>query len=132
MPIFQLDVQYSAAEIEVNDLITITARITFNPPEPMEAGMTVLDVAVPTGFAPETPSIDNLVQQQGGKIKRYDVAGRKVIFYIENMQPGDRLQFAFQARALFPVKAQAVTSQAYSYYKPEWKGEVLAGAMVVR
>ena len=130
-PIFDLDVQYGAGQIEVNNLITITATITFNPPEPLEAGMTVLDVAVPTGFAAETESIERLVKQQG-KIKRYDVAGRKVIFYIENMQPGEQLQFAFQARALFPVKAQAVTSQAYSYYRPEWKGEALAGALVIR
>jgi CD109 antigen len=130
-PIFALDVQYGAGQIEVNDQITITATITFNPPEPLEAGMTVLDVAVPTGFAPVTASIDQLVKQQG-KIKRYDLAGRKVIFYIENMQPGERLQFAFQAQALFPVKAQAVTSQAYSYYRPEWKGEALGGALVVQ
>ena len=122
----------------------IVFRLSFEPSKHVdilkflgEAGlvfavvMTVLDVAVPTGFAAETESIDRLVKQQS-KIKRYDVAGRKVIFYIENMQPGERLQFVFQARALFPVKAQAVTSQAYSYYRPEWKGEALAGALVVR
>jgi CD109 antigen len=130
-PIFDLKVEYGAGQIEVDDLITVTATLRFDPPEPMEAGMTVLDVAVPTGFAPETASIDNLVKGQGGKIKRYEVAARKVIFYIENLQPGERLQFAFQARALFPVKAQAVTSQTYSYYNPEWKAESLGGALVV-
>ena len=51
---FQLDVEYGVDEVEVNDLIDVRARIKFTPPEPVEAGMVVLDVAVPTGFAPET------------------------------------------------------------------------------
>jgi len=42
------------------------------------------------------------------------------------------VQFAFKARALYPVRAQAVTSQAFSYYRPEWKGESLGGAVEVR
>jgi CD109 antigen len=131
LSVFKIDVQYGVEQVAVNDLITVTATIRFTPPEPMEAGMVVLDVAVPTGFAPETASLEALVAAQA-KVKRFDVAGRKVILYIEDMQPEEELQFAFQARALYPVKAQAVASQAYSYYKPEWKGESLGGAIVVQ
>ena len=129
--VFQMNVEYGADQIEVNDLIDVRASIKFTPPEPMEAGMVVMDVAVPTGFAPETDTLDALVESQP-KIKRYDVAGRKVIVYIENMMPGEEVSFSFKARALYPVKAQAVTSQAYSYYRPEWKGESLGGSVVVR
>ena len=60
------------------------------------------------------------------------MAGRKVIVYIEDMAPGEQVAFAFKARALYPVKAQAVASQAYSYYRPEWKGESLGGALEVK
>ena len=70
--------------------------------------------------------------KQQPKVKRYDVAGRKVIIYIEDMMPNDQLGFSFEARALYPVRAQAVASQAYSYYRPEWKGESLGGAVVVK
>jgi CD109 antigen len=131
LSVFKIDVRYGVEQVAVNDLITVTATIRFTPPEPMEAGMVVLDVAVPTGFAPETASLEALVAAQA-KVKRFDVAGRKVILYIEDMQPEEELQFAFQARALYPVKAQAVASQAYAYYKPEWKGESLGGAIVVQ
>jgi CD109 antigen len=66
------------------------------------------------------------------RIKRYEVAGRKVIFYIENMHPGDKISFSFSARALYPVKAKGVTSVAYSYYKPELRGETLSEDVTVR
>lgn len=128
---FQIDVTYDVEQVAVNDLITITADVTFTPPEPMQAGMVVLDLAVPTGFAPETDSLE-VVAQAEAKVKRFDVAGRKVIFYIEDMLPDETIRLSFQARALYPVKAQAVTSQAYAYYRPEWKGESLGSAVVVR
>jgi CD109 antigen len=64
-------------------------------------------------------------------MKRYDVAARKVIFYIEDMAPGDKMQFKFEALASYPVKAKGVTSEVYAYYKPEWKGETLSQPVVV-
>jgi len=59
------------------------------------------------------------------------VAGRKVIFYIENMLPGDVVSFTFNVKAVYPVKAKAVVSEAYSYYQPEIKGETLGQEMTV-
>jgi CD109 antigen len=129
--VFQMEVEYGTGQIEVNDLIDVNARIRFTPPEPIEAGMVVVDIAVPTGFAPETDGLEALVEAEE-KIKRYEVAGRKVIVYIENLMPEEEIAFSFQARALYPVKAQAVTSQAYAYYRPEWKGESLGGSIEVR
>ena len=49
--------------------------------------MTVLDMSVPTGFAAVEESLAALLDNPN--IKRYDVAGRKVIVYIEDMDPGD-------------------------------------------
>ena len=129
--IFKIDVDYGTRSVDVNDLITVSVNVRFMPPEPIEAGMVVLDVSVPTGFAPVMQSIESMVEKQP-KVKRHDVAGRKVILYIEDMAPGESLSFRFQALALYPVRAEAVTSEIYSYYKPEWKGESIGGAMEVR
>ena len=85
---------------------------------------------MPTGFAPVSESIENMVKGQD-KVKRHDVAGRKVILYIEDMAPGESLSFQFQARALYPVRAKPVTSQIYSYYNPKRKGETIGGEMMV-
>jgi CD109 antigen len=122
--ILKIDVTYDATEVEVNDQITVSVHLSFNPPVPMEAGMTVLDISIPTGFAPVTETIAELVAKNEN-FKRYEIAGRKVIFYIENLQPGDTLDFSFQAVAVYPVKAKGVASQAYAYYQPEITGETL-------
>jgi CD109 antigen len=129
-PIFDLHVDYGTERVEVDDTIDITATIRFNPPQPLAAGMIVLDVAIPTGFAPVAETIDILVAGEP-KLKRWDQAGRKVIFYIEDMRPGEVLTLTFAARALYPVRAQPVASQVYAYYRPEWRGESLGGGLVV-
>jgi CD109 antigen len=130
----KIDVNYDTTEVEVNDLVKVSVRLEFNPLPELnisEAGMIVLDVSVPTGFEPVTDSIV-AVTQKLDNIKRYDIAGRKVIFYIENMKPGEKVALDFQVKALYPVKAKGVTSAAYSYYKPDIKGEVLSAAVTVR
>ena len=129
-PVFDIEVDYGTDHVDVDDLITISADVTFNPPEFVEAGMVVLDVAIPTGFSPEVGSIERMAEAEP-KIKRHDVAGRKVIIYIEDMAAGETLSVEFQARAVFPVRAEQVTSAVYSYYRPEWKGQTLGGAMTV-
>jgi CD109 antigen len=129
--ILKVNVSYDSSQVEVNDVVTVSAQVEFNPPVPMEAGMVVLDVSVPTGFQPLTDSVEAVLQAEK-RIKRYEVAGRKVIFYIENMQPGDKLSFTFQVKALYPVKAKGVASQAYSYYKPEIRGETLGKDITIQ
>ncbi len=66
--------------------------------------MVVLDVSVPTGFAAVEDSLARLLEKP--KVKRYDVAGRKVIVYLEDMNPGEKVTFSFQALALYPVRGE--------------------------
>ena len=130
----QIDVNYDTTEVEVYDLVKVSVNLAFNPLPELnisEAGMIVVDVSVPTGFEPVTDSIIAITQKMAN-IKRYDIAGRKVIFYVENMKPGDKISFDFQVKALYPVKAKGVTSTAYSYYKPDIKGETLGAAVTVK
>ena len=126
---FDLKVDYGTAQVAVDDLITVKATIRYQPPEPVKAGMVVVDVAVPTGFAPVDETLQRLRNVAG--IERYDVAGRKVIVYVKDMAPGDVITFTFQAKALYPVRAKAAASQVYSYYAPDLEGEALGGDMTV-
>ena len=52
----------------------------------------------------------------------------RIIFQFSTVK---RVRIDFQARALFPVRAEAVVSRAYSYYRPEWQGEALGGRIAV-
>jgi len=130
MEIFNINVDYDTTEVEVNDIVEVSVDLTFTPPQPMEAGMIVLDISIPTGFAPVVDTIAQVIEQDA-RMKRYEVAGRKVIFYIENMFPGDTVSFSFDAQALYPVKAKGVTSEVYSYYQPELRGETLGQEVTV-
>ena len=128
--VFDITVDYGTDHVEVDDLITVTASVAFTPPSPIEAGMVVLDVAVPTGFEPVRETVAALVAENDN-LKRFEVVGRKVILYIEDMLPGETVSFEFEARAKYPVRAKEVVSQVYSYYRPEHRGETLGGAMTV-
>ncbi len=129
-PVFDIDVDYGTGHVDVDDLITISADVTFNPPEFVESGMVVLDISIPTGFSPVMESVERMAEADP-KVKRRDLAGRKLIIYIEDMAAGETLSLEFQARALFPVRAEPVISAVYSYYRPEWRGQTLGGAMTV-
>ena len=129
---FRIEVDYGADHVAVDDLIDILASLTFTPPPGLnaEAGMVVLDVAVPTGFAPVDETVRAILEEHPW-VKRREIAGRKVIFYIEDLVPGVPMHLRFQARAQYPVRAQPVTSQVYSYYTPQWRGETLGGGVIV-
>ena len=92
--------------------------------------MVVLDVSIPTGFAPVTETVKALVEEDP-RIKRYEVAGRKVILYIEDLLQNRPMRMQFEAVALYPVRAQPVVSQVYSYYTPGRKGESLGRSVTV-
>ncbi len=126
-----IEVHYDTTEVEVDDTVTVSAMLTFNPPLPAEAGMIVMDISVPTGFAAVE---DTLARAVGGdaRLKRYELAGRKVIFYIENLSQGDSISLEFKVKALYPVKAKAVASKAYAYYQPEISAESLGLDVTVR
>ena len=127
---FDITVDYGTDHVKVDDLITVSVNVRFTPFEQIEAGMVVLDIAVPTGFAPVTDSIESLVEETA-RLKRYDIAGRKVILYVEDLLPEESLTLEFAARAVHPVRAKATTSEVYSYYNPDMRAESLGGAITV-
>ncbi|MCK5660077.1 MAG: alpha-2-macroglobulin, partial [Methanosarcinales archaeon] len=131
----ELDVVYDATDVSVDDIVTVRARVKYNGMPGIgwsivnSSGMMIVDIAVPTGFAPVGSSLDAL--KDAGVITRYEMAGRKVVLYINELVVGQELQFTMQVRALFPVKAIIPDSRAYSYYNPEVKAEVRGVDIVV-
>ena len=128
---FSIEVNYDATDVEVDDRISITADVRFTPPVPADAGMVVVDIAIPTGFAPVAETVTALVDSRPN-IKRHETAGRKVIFYIEDMTPSETVRLQFDATALHPVRAQPAASAVYSYYTPAWRAETLSAQLTAR
>ncbi len=128
--VLKIDVDYDSGEVAVNDEVKVFVSLSYNPPDKVKAGMMVVDISVPTGFSAVKETVEKVVEGQN-QFKRYEISGRKVVFYIEDMLPGGRLEFEFKVKALYPVKARGVTSQAYSYYKPEIVAETLGRDITV-
>ena len=66
------------------------------------------------GFEVVDDSLKALVSEQ--LVQKTEVAGRKIIFYIESLSSNETYGFEFQIRALYPVRAEGATSSAYEYY----------------
>ena len=91
--------------------------------------MMIVDVGVPTGFDVVRDSLDTLLTR--GTITKFEVAGRKVILYLNDLQTGEQKTLQFQVKARFPVRAVIPDSRAYSYYEPEIRAEAAGKEIAV-
>jgi CD109 antigen len=123
-----LEVKYDADHVEVDDIVNVTATVRYTGLK-SSTGMMVVDIGVPTGFDTVQESLDALVTQ--GKVTKFDVAGRKVIFYLDGLTPREERSFTFQVKARFPVRAIIPDSKAYSYYEPDIRAEATGKEIAV-
>jgi CD109 antigen len=79
--------------------------------------MALIDLGVPPGFDVLTEDLRRLVEQ--GTISRYELTGRQVIVYVEDLSSEAPLRFSTRLRARFPLRAKTPPSSAYDYYNPE-------------
>ncbi|HUS71627.1 MAG TPA: alpha-2-macroglobulin family protein [Sedimentisphaerales bacterium] len=110
-----LQVTYDADNVHVDDIVNVTVTVRYFG-QAGDSGMMIVDVGVPTGFMPLRESLDALVE--AGTVSRVEVAGRKVIFYVDNLAGGEQRTFTFQVKARFPVRALIPDSKTYLYYEP--------------
>jgi CD109 antigen len=115
-----LEVVYDAEHVEVDDIVNVTATVRYFGLRD-STGMMIVDVGVPTGFSTVTESLDVLMEER--LVTRYEVAGRKVIFYLDGLERGEQRTLRFQVKARFPVRATIPDSKAYSYYQPDVRAE---------
>ncbi len=123
----ELEVDYDSTDVGVNDEVTVDVSLKYNGMQGVRgmvesSGMMIVDIAVPTGFSPVSSSLEEL--KEDDVITRYEIAGRKVILYVDEMEAGEQLLFNLKMKALFPVKAMVQHSSAYSYYNPQVRAEV--------
>ena len=115
-----LEVSYDADHVEIDDIVNVTATVRYFGLEGT-TGMMIVDVGVPTGFAPVQETLDALVDAK--TVSRFEIAGRKVILYVDGLAPGEKRTFTFQVKARFPVRAIVPDSKAYLYYQPQIRAE---------
>jgi hypothetical protein len=86
-------------------------------------------MVIADSFETVKDSLDTLVTAK--TVSRVEIAGRKVIFYIDSLVSGKPLAFSFQVRALYPVRAEGPISHAYEYYDSKVSGYHHQGTVTV-
>jgi len=122
-----IEVGYDRTELAVNDVVTARAWISLL--QEGVARMVLVDLGIPPGFSVLSEDLDRLVEK--GVIARYELAGRQVIIYLENLSSQEALQFEYRLRARYPIKAKTPRSTVYDYYTPQTRGLQPPQEMVV-
>ncbi len=112
--LLSIDVQFDKEQLTTDDLVTCTVRVANN--RPGKAKMIVVDVGVPPGFEALRDDLDALV---GKGIQKYELAGRQIIFYLEELDHEKPVTLTYKLAAKYPIRAKTTVSTVYEYYNPE-------------
>lgn len=124
----RIDVAYDRTELQVNDVVSVTAKVELLAPGVV--GTLLVDLGIPPGFTPLTDDLDGLVAQ--GIIARYEVTGRQILIYMTDLPGGQIYTLTYRLQARFPIQAQTPSSQAYDYYTPEKQDTATPQRIIVK
>jgi uncharacterized protein YfaS (alpha-2-macroglobulin family) len=112
--LMSIDVAYERTELAVNEVVAVDVEVRLNQVGVVK--MALIDLGIPPGFSVETDDLSKLVDE--GVISRYELTGRQIIIYVEDLSAEKPLTFSYRLRACFPMRAQTPPSSAYDYYNP--------------
>ncbi len=118
-----IDVAYDRTDLAMNDEVNVSVKVALNEPN-LVANMMLVDLGIPPGFDVLAEDLNRLVEEglykeEGVRLSRFDLTGRQIILYLEDLAYGEPFAFTFRLRAKYPMKAQAPASVAYDYYNPD-------------
>ena len=114
-----IEVTYDAKTLKVDDTLGVKVRLEYHRDD--VADMTLVDLGIPPGFAVMPEYFQGLKDE--GVIEKYSVNGRQVTLYFREISPERPVEFSYELKAKFPVKAKTPKATAYQYYEPEIRAE---------
>lgn len=111
----------------LDEEVECTARVRYTGPDTF---MVIADVAIPSGFVPETESLEAL--RRAKKVDAFTVGGRSVTCYLGKVRRGRTIELSFTLRPRFVVSTRPAPSRAYEYYNPQNDGYSIPARIVVR
>jgi hypothetical protein len=109
-----IQVNYDKTRLEKDDLVTCSVSIRNN--RQATANMVMVDLGVPPGFTVQPDGLQALVENK--TFEKYTLTGRQIIIYLRKIDANAELNFSYQLKAKFPIKAKTPTSRVYEYYDP--------------
>ena len=123
-----IDVDYDTTTLKADDVLTCKVTVEYH--RPGTADMTIVDLGIPPGFEVKPEFFQAMKEED--MIERYSITGRQVILYFREIRSKQPVEFTYELKAKFPVKAKAPKSVAYQYYEPEIRAEAKPVELVVR
>lgn len=111
----KLKVNYDKDHLTVDDVLTCNVQVNKRGDNP--SGMVIINLGVPPGFMVDTSIFEHLVKS--GILARYEVNANRYILYIRSIIPDKPLNFIYEMKALYPIRATIPSSKVYEYYQPE-------------
>ncbi len=125
--LLSIDVDYDKTQLHTDDIVT--AKVTVRNNTPAKTSMIIVDLGIPPGFAVQTEDLTKLVEDN--KIDKFNLTGRQIIVYLEELKPHQTLQFSYRLKAKFPIKAKTPKSTVYEYYNPDNRADTAPVEMEV-
>lgn len=114
-PLMEITVKYDRTQLEVNEILTAEATVEWKGPG--IAKMVIVDLGIPPGFEVMAEDLAKLVE--AGVIQKFNLTGRQIICYLEQVASGSPVTIKYRLKAKYPIRAQSGVSTAYVYYNPE-------------
>jgi uncharacterized protein YfaS (alpha-2-macroglobulin family) len=115
--LMDIKVSYDRTALKVDEAIVADVSLSLN--QPGAAQWAIVEFGLPPGFEVVAEDLEALIAQSAGQktqIKRYEVVGRSLRFYLENLSAP--VHFNFRLRARLVVRAQTGGATVYDYYNP--------------
>ena len=114
-----ITVQYDTTQLAVDDLVTATVTVTNN--DESAKGMVLVTVGIPPGFT--LVSQDLALLKSEGVIDNYEVMGKQLVVYLNELPAGEPRVITYSLVAQYPIKAETGGAEAKYYYNSEVKAE---------
>jgi hypothetical protein len=122
-----VDLQYDREELTVGDIVT--ANTVVRNQMHQTAPMILLDLPIPTGFAPVTDDFQEMVEAK--TIAKFQVQARSVLVYLRGLESMQTLKLRYRLRATMPVKVAVPPAKVYEYYNRDRGGSSRAAHLAV-
>ncbi len=118
-PPLSVQVSYDNTTISKDDVLQAKVRMQYHGKAP--TFMIVLDLGIPPGFTVDTSAFEKMVEEK--RIDRFSTTAKQITLYFGTVQPEQAVEFGYELRPKYPIRAKTPKSTAYEYYSPDRKGE---------
>ncbi len=128
-------VTYDRTALQVEDTVQVEVHVR------LKEGLVnaaLIDLGLPPGFTLVADDLQQRIAQDEGlpagqtRITRYELTGRQLLVYLQDLQAGQEVTFSYRLKARFPLRATIPAARVYDYYNPTSAAELPPQTIEVR